>query len=78
MPWRHRLHWPQPAWISTLTRSPILNSSTSGPSAATVPIYSWPGVKFLLKGRPPPMLARRAAMDNLEIGGADRDRVDPH
>src|SRR5580700_10042878 len=57
MPWRHRLHWPQPAWISTLTRSPISNSSTSGPSAATVPIYSWPGVKFLLKGRPPPILA---------------------
>ena len=57
MPWRHRLHWPHPAWISTLTRSPISNSSTSGPSAATVPIYSWPGVKFLLKGRPPWMLA---------------------
>src|SRR4051812_526443 len=32
-------------------------SSTSGPRAATVPIYSWPGVKFLLKGRPPKMLA---------------------
>ena len=57
MPCRQRLHWPQPAWISTLTRSPIANSSTSGPSAATVPIYSWPGVKFLLKGRPPWMLA---------------------
>ena len=51
------MHWPHPAWISTLTRSPMLNSSTSGPSAATVPIYSWPGVKFLLKGRSPPMLA---------------------
>src|ERR1700722_14830597 len=57
MPWRHRLHWPQPAWISTLTRGPIENSSTSGPRAATVPIYSWPGVKFLLNGRSPPMLA---------------------
>ena len=57
MPWRHRLHWPQPAWISTLTRSPILNSSTSGPSAAIVPIYSCPGVKFLLKGKPPRILA---------------------
>src|ERR1700692_4812688 len=57
MPWRHRCHWPPPAWISTLTRSPISNSSTSGPRAATVPIYSWPGVKFLLKGTPPPMLA---------------------
>ena len=57
MPWRQRLHWPQPAWISTLTRSPMANSSTPGPSAATVPIYSWPGVKFLLKGRPPWMLA---------------------
>ena len=38
MPWRQRLHWPQPAWISTLIRSPISNSSTSGPSAATVPM----------------------------------------
>src|SRR6266481_2040715 len=57
MPWRQRLHWPQPAWISTLTRSPIANSSTSGPNAATLPIYSWPGVKSLLKGSPPWMLA---------------------
>jgi len=38
-------------------RSPIPYSSTSGPSATTVPMYSWPGVKFLLKGRPPKMLA---------------------
>ena len=30
-----------------------LNSSTPGPSATTVPMYSWPGVKFLLNGRPP-------------------------
>ena len=44
---------PQPAWISTVTRSPISNSSTPGPSAATVPMYSWPGVKSLLKGSPP-------------------------
>src|SRR5712692_1369797 len=27
--------------------------ATPGPSAATVPMYSWPGVKFLLNGRPP-------------------------
>ena len=53
MPMRQRLHWPQPAWISTVTRSPMANSSTPGPSAATVPMYSWPGVQFLLKGRPP-------------------------
>ena len=50
---RQRLHWPQPAWISTVTRSPMANSSTPGPSAATVPMYSWPGVQFLLNGRPP-------------------------
>ena len=53
MPSRQRLHWPQPAWISTATRWPILYSSTPGPSATTVPMYSWPGVKFLLNGRPP-------------------------
>jgi hypothetical protein len=57
MPCRQRLHCPQPAWISTVTRSPIANSSTPGPSAATVPMYSWPGVKFLLKGSPPSTLA---------------------
>src|ERR1043165_9146106 len=53
MPMRQRLHWPQPAWISTVTRCPILYSSTPGPRAATVPMYSWPGVKFLLNGMPP-------------------------
>src|SRR6185295_979742 len=57
MPSRQRLHWPQPAWISTVTRWPILYSSTPGPSAATVPIYSWPGVQFLLNGMPPWMEA---------------------
>ncbi len=57
MPIRQRLHWPQPAWISTVTRSPIANSSTPGPRAATVPMYSWPGVKFLLNGAPPWMRA---------------------
>src|SRR5947208_6621253 len=35
----------QPRWASTTTRSPTWNSSTVGPSAATVPAYSWPGVK---------------------------------
>src|SRR6266853_1746914 len=53
MPERHRLHWPQPEWISTATRSPTLYSSTPGPSAATVPIYSWPGVNPWLKGNVP-------------------------
>ncbi len=53
MPSRQRLHWPQPAWISTVTRWPILYSSTPGPSATTVPMYSCPGVKFLLKAKPP-------------------------
>ena len=57
MPLRQRLHWPQPAWISTVTRWPIANSSTPGPSAATVPMYSWPGVKFLLNGNPPWIMA---------------------
>src|SRR5882672_3722593 len=57
MPSRQRLHWPQPAWISTVTRSPIRYSSTPGPSAATVPMYSWPGVQFLLNGRPPWIIA---------------------
>ena len=53
MPSRQRLHWPQPAWISTVMRWPMRYSSTPGPSATTVPIYSWPGVKFLLNGMPP-------------------------
>src|SRR5262244_3606451 len=57
MPSRQRLHWPQPAWISTVTRSPILYSSTPGPSATTVPIYSCPGVQFLLNGGPPSIIA---------------------
>ena len=58
-------------------RSPISNSSTSGPSAATVPMYSWPGVKFLLKGSPPSMLAGDPRMNDLEIGCTDRNRIDP-
>src|SRR5262245_40947153 len=53
MPMRQRLHCAQPAWISTVTRSPMANSSTPGPSAAMVPMYSWPGVQFLLNGKPP-------------------------
>src|SRR6266852_4650070 len=57
MPSRQRLHWPQPAWISTATRWPIETSSTPGPSATTVPMYSCPGVKFLLNGRPPWIIA---------------------
>src|SRR6266516_661156 len=57
MPSRQRLHWPQPAWISTATRSPMRRSSTPGPSATTVPMYSCPGVKFLLNGRPPWIIA---------------------
>ena len=78
MPSRQRLHCPQPAWISTVTRCPILYSSTPGPSATTVPIYSWPGVKFLLCGMPPWIERRRAVIDDFEIGGADRDRIDAH
>src|SRR5579885_2350356 len=77
MPSRQRLHWPQPAWISTATRWPMLYSSTPGPSATTVPMYSWPGVKFLLNGAPPWIIGR-AVIDDLEIGGADGDGVDAH
>ena len=78
MPMRQRLHWPQPAWISTVTRSPMANSSTPGPSAATVPMYSWPGVQFLLKGRPPCTSAGGPERDDVEVGGADRHRIDAH
>src|SRR6266404_7296732 len=39
MPFSQRSH---PLWTSTATRSPTLNSSTPGPSAATVPAYSCP------------------------------------
>ena len=41
-------------------------------------MYSWPGVKFLLNGMPPWIERRRAVIDDLEIGRADRDRVDAH
>ena len=35
------------------------NSSTVGPSFTTVPIYSWPGVKPLLNGNSPSIIAGR-------------------
>ncbi len=57
MPSRQRWQRPQPACTSTVMRSPTSNSSTVGPSFTTVPIYSWPGVKPLLKGDPPSMIA---------------------
>src|SRR6266853_677530 len=57
MPSRQRWQRPQPACTSTVMRSPISNSSTVGPSFTTVPMYSWPGVKPLLKGDPPSMIA---------------------
>ena len=57
MPSRQRGQRPHPAWISTATRSPTANSSTVGPSFTTVPMYSWPGVKPLLNGRPPSIIA---------------------
>ena len=78
MPMRQRLHWPQPAWISTVTRSPTANSSTPGPSAATVPMYSWPGVQFLLNGSPPLISAGGPRLDDVEVGRADRHRIDAH
>src|SRR5579885_1614426 len=59
MPWRQRAQRPQPAWTSTVTRSPTAYSSTAGPSLTTVPIYSWPIVKFLLNGNPPSTIAGR-------------------
>src|SRR5438034_1309784 len=52
MPSRQRWQRPQPAWTSTAMRSPISYSSTVGPSLTIVPMYSWPGVKPLLKGEP--------------------------
>ena len=53
MPARQRSQRPQPKCTSTATRSPIAYSSTPAPSLTTVPMYSWPGVKFLLNGSPP-------------------------
>jgi len=53
MPSRQRSQRPQPACTSTVTRSPNLYSSTPGPNLTMVPMYSWPGVKFLLNGSPP-------------------------
>ena len=57
MPARQRSQRPQPKCTSTATRSPMAYSSTPGPSLTTVPMYSWPGVKFLLNGRPPSISA---------------------
>src|SRR5215469_10358041 len=57
MPSRQRGQRPQPAWISTATRSPTANSSTVGPSLTTVPMYSWPGVKPLLNGSAPSIIS---------------------
>ncbi len=57
MPSRQRWQRPHPACTSTVTRSPISNSSTEGPSFTTVPMYSWPGVKLRLKGEPPSTIA---------------------
>ena len=57
MPSRQRWQRPQPACTSTVTRSPISNSSTVGPSFTTVPMYSWPGVKPLWNGRSPSIIA---------------------
>src|SRR6266851_2568156 len=59
MPSRQRWQRPHPACTSTVTRSPIRNSSTPGPGSTTVPMYSWPGVKPLLKGSSPSIIAGR-------------------
>ena len=57
MPIRQRSQRPHPACISTAMRSPTVYSFTVGPSATIVPMYSWPGVKFLLKGSSPSISA---------------------
>ena len=57
MPSRQRWHRPHPECTSTVTRSPTWNSSTVGQSFTIVPIYSWPGVKPLLNGSPPSIIA---------------------
>lgn len=49
MPFRQRLRWPHRAWNSTAMRSPISNSSTSGPNATMIPTHSWPGLESLME-----------------------------
>ena len=78
MPSRQRGQRPQPAWTSTATRSPIANSSTAGPSFTTVPMYSWPGREALVERQFAVDHRRHAVADDLDVGGADRDRIDPH
>ena len=78
MPSRQRWQRPHPAWTSTAMRSPIWNSSTVGPSFTTVPIYSWPGREAAVERQLAIDHRRHAVLDDLDVGRADRDRVDPH
>ena len=43
-----------------------------------MPMYSWPGVKSLLKGRPPWIWAGGPCAHDLQVGGADGDAIDAH
>src|SRR5450759_2348634 len=43
-PSRHQVQRPHPLTNGTVTRSPTAKPTTSGPTAATVPANSWPGI----------------------------------
>jgi len=47
------------------------------PSLATVPMYSWPGVKFLLKGDRP-VSTQAAFGNNLYVRAANGNSVNAH
>src|SRR6516162_9169846 len=76
MPCRQRLHCPQPAWISTVTRWPIRYSSTPGPSATTRAHIFVAGREVLVERQATLDQRRRAVVDDFQVGGTDRDRID--
>jgi hypothetical protein len=72
------LHWPQPAWISTVTRWPISVFIDAGPSADHRAHIFVPGREVLVVRHAAEDRRRRPVIDDLQIGRADGDRVDAH
>ena len=75
---RQRLHWPQPAWISTVTRSPIGELVDAGAERRHRAHVFVAGRQVLVERQAALDQRRRAVRDDVEVGGADRDRVDAH
>ena len=78
MPSRQRWQRPHPAWTSTATRSPTANSSTAGPELHDRAHVFVAGGEALVERQFAIDHRRQAVLDDLDVGRADRDRVDPH